>query len=129
LKSLNFLSQVNVVELKIIWLWTCVLSCQGEVKEILFLSLQYSPSRVMIINSWLSTEERQELNMELDWITPLQASEKWGITERQVQSLCLQGKISGAVRLSKLWLIPKDAPKPVDGRTKAAKATKEKYDG
>jgi hypothetical protein len=62
--------------------------------------------------------------MELDWITPLQASEKWGITERQVQSLCSQGKISSAIRLSKLWLIPKDAPKPLDGRTKAAKQQK-----
>ena len=59
--------------------------------------------------------------MELDWITPLQASEKWGITERQVQSLCLQGKISGAMRVSKIWLIPKDVPKPLDGRTKEAK--------
>ena len=64
--------------------------------------------------------------MELDWITPLQASEKWGITERQVQSLCSQGKIPGAIRLSKLWLIPKDAPKPLDGRTKAAKQLKKK---
>ena len=62
--------------------------------------------------------------MELDWITPLQASEKWGITERQVQSLCSQGKISGAIRLSKLWLIPKDAPRPLDGRTKGAKERK-----
>jgi hypothetical protein len=64
--------------------------------------------------------------MELDWITPLQASEKWGITERQVQSLCSQGKITGAIRLSKLWLIPKDALKPLDGRTKEAKAAKQK---
>jgi len=63
--------------------------------------------------------------MELDWITPLQASEKWGITERQVQSLCSQGKISGAIRLSKLWLIPKDAVKPIDGRTKEAKIAKQ----
>jgi hypothetical protein len=62
--------------------------------------------------------------MELDWITPLQASEKWGITERQVQSLCSQGKIPSVVRLSKQWLIPKDAPKPLDGRTKAVKQQK-----
>ena len=67
--------------------------------------------------------------MELDWITPLQASEKWGITERQVQSLCSQGKIYGAVRLSKLWLIPKDAPKPLDGRTKIAKQQFQKIYG
>ena len=62
--------------------------------------------------------------MELDWITPSQASEKWGITERQVQSLCAQGKIPGAIRLSKIWLIPKDKPKPMDGRTKEAKIQK-----
>ena len=59
--------------------------------------------------------------MELEWITPLQASEKWGITERQVQSLCSQGKIPGVVRLSKVWLIPRDAPRPIDRRTKAAR--------
>ena len=64
--------------------------------------------------------------MELDWITPLQASEKWGITERQVQSLCLQGKVNGAIQVSKIWLIPNDAPKPLDGRTKEAKLEKSK---
>ena len=61
--------------------------------------------------------------MELEWITPLQASEKWEITERQVQAMCKSGKIQGAIRLSKLWLIPKDAQRPIDGRTKAAKQT------
>jgi len=64
--------------------------------------------------------------MELNWITPLQASEKWGITERQVQSMCSQGKIPGVVRLSKVWLIPKDAPRPLDGRTKTAKLSKDR---
>ena len=59
--------------------------------------------------------------MELEWITPLQASEKWEITERQVQAMCKSGKITGAIRLSKLWLIPKDALRPLDGRTKIAK--------
>jgi hypothetical protein len=59
--------------------------------------------------------------MELDWITPLQAAEKWGITERQVQSLCSRGKITGVVRISKVWLIPKNALRPLDGRTKQAK--------
>lgn len=62
--------------------------------------------------------------MSLEWITPLQASEKWGITERQVQSLCAQGKITGVVRVSQIWLIPKEATKPIDGRTKVAKQTK-----
>jgi excisionase family DNA binding protein len=56
--------------------------------------------------------------MELDWITPQQAAEKWGITDRRVQALCSNGKIDGAVRLGRGWLIPKDTPKPLDGRTK-----------
>ena len=59
--------------------------------------------------------------MELDWITPSQAAEQWEITERQAQSLCAQGKVKGAIRVSRVWLIPKDACKPIDGRTKAAK--------
>jgi hypothetical protein len=59
--------------------------------------------------------------MELDWISPLQASEKWGITERQVQSLCKTGKIDGVVKWNRSWLIPKDTPRPLDGRTKQAK--------
>jgi hypothetical protein len=59
--------------------------------------------------------------MELDYKSPLQASENWGITERQVQFLCKSGKIEGVVKWGRSWLIPKDAPRPVDGRTKQAK--------
>ena len=59
--------------------------------------------------------------MGLDWITPQQAAEKWGITDRRVQVLCLNGQIDGAVRLGRGWLIPKDTLQPVDGRTKTAK--------
>jgi hypothetical protein len=63
--------------------------------------------------------------MELEWITPLQVSEKWGITERQVQAMCKGEKITGALRVSKVWLIPKDAQRPIDGRTKSAKSKRE----
>ena len=59
--------------------------------------------------------------MELEWITPLQASGNWGITERQVQAMCKSGKIVGTLKISKVWLIPKDTPRPVDGRTKISK--------
>jgi hypothetical protein len=54
--------------------------------------------------------------MELDWITPQQASEKWGITVRRVQALCAKGRINNSVKLGRVWLIPKNAPKPIDGR-------------
>ena len=54
--------------------------------------------------------------MELEWITAQQAAEKWGITARRVQALCQNGQIDGVVRLGKAWLIPKNVPKPGDGR-------------
>ena len=59
--------------------------------------------------------------MELNFMSARQAAEKWNITDRQVQSLCSQSKIKGATRIGREWLIPKDAPRPLDGRTKVAK--------
>jgi hypothetical protein len=61
----------------------------------------------------------------MEYITPKQAGEVWGITERRVQVLCVNGRVQGAERLGgKVWLIPKDVPKPIDGRTKEAKQAK-----
>ena len=62
--------------------------------------------------------------MELNLMSSKQVAEKWGITDRQVQLLCSYGKINGATKLGRAWLIPKDAPKPLDGRTKEAKQAK-----
>lgn len=62
--------------------------------------------------------------MEMNWITPQEAGELWGITERRIQSLCIQGKIEGAVRKGRMWLIPKTSKKPIDGRTKVAREEK-----
>ena len=45
----------------------------------------------------------------------------WGIGVRRVQLLCASGKIEGAVRFGRDWMIPKDAKKPVDGRTRAGR--------
>ena len=56
--------------------------------------------------------------MELDWITPKQAAEKWGVSARRVQYLCANGKIDGVIKMGLGWLIPKNAPKPQDGRYK-----------
>ena len=66
--------------------------------------------------------------MELYIMTSQQAAGQWGITDRQVQSLCLQGKIEGATKLGRAWLIPKNTPKPIDGRTKTAKMQKATQD-
>jgi len=57
----------------------------------------------------------------MDLMTSKDASEKWGITIRRVQALCDDGKIPSAFKLGGIWVMPKDTPKPIDGRTKAAK--------
>ena len=50
-----------------------------------------------------------------------EAAKAWEITARRVQILCAEGKIQGAVRIGREWLIPANASRPVDGRTRAAK--------
>ncbi len=56
-----------------------------------------------------------------DYIKLKEAAQKWGISERRVQALCGKNKIAGAVRLGRDWMIPKNAEKPIDGRTKAGR--------
>lgn len=46
---------------------------------------------------------------------------RWQMTERRVTMLCRDGKIAGAKKEGKLWLIPDDVPAPPDGRSRAAK--------
>lgn len=52
-----------------------------------------------------------------------QVAEQWGISQRRLQTLCAQGRIEGAARFGRAWMIPKNAEKPVDGRTKASRET------
>jgi len=54
----------------------------------------------------------------VNFITPKEASKKWGISERRIQKLCEEGRIDGVIRFSKVWAIPKDAEKPKDARLK-----------
>lgn len=52
----------------------------------------------------------------MNYITPKEASLKWGISERRIQKLCEEGRVDGVVRFGKVWAIPKDAEKPADAR-------------
>jgi hypothetical protein len=62
----------------------------------------------------------------MDYVTAKEKSEEWGISLRRVQVFCEDGRIEGVSRMGKIWIIPKEAKKPVDGRTKAAKNEKTK---
>ena len=57
----------------------------------------------------------------MDNMTSKEAAEKWGVTPRRVNYYCAGGRIPGAVKMAGVWLIPKNAEKPIDGRTKQGK--------
>ena len=57
------------------------------------------------------------------YISVNEAAQKFKISTRRVQTLCEQGRIKGANMVSGVWLIPKDASKPVDKRKKVEKKT------
>ena len=60
----------------------------------------------------------------MEYLSAPQAAEKWGISERRVQILCSENRIPGVSKLGYMWLIPKNAEKPIDGRTKRGKEQK-----
>ena len=62
--------------------------------------------------------------LDMDYMTLKEASENWGVTPRRVNYYCAAGRIPGAVKMATIWLIPKDAEKPVDMRTKQGKELK-----
>ena len=57
----------------------------------------------------------------MDYMTLKEAAEKWGVTPRRANYYCAAGRIPGAVKMAGVWLIPKNAEKPIDGRTKQGK--------
>ena len=54
----------------------------------------------------------------MEYISIKETSIKWGISERRIQRLCSEDRIEGAIKFSGVWLIPKEAKKPADGRRK-----------
>lgn len=57
----------------------------------------------------------------MDCMTLREASEKWDVSSRQVNYYCVEGRIPGAEKMGRVWLIPKKATKPVDKRYKESR--------
>ena len=53
----------------------------------------------------------------IQYMSARDASEKWNISQRRVSILCSEGRIAGVAMLGNMWLIPRNAEKPIDGRT------------
>jgi hypothetical protein len=49
------------------------------------------------------------------------ASLKWGISERRINILCLEGRIPGAIKFGNTWAIPENAERPIDLRIKTGR--------
>lgn len=54
----------------------------------------------------------------MEYLTSVEMSEKWGITGRRISVLCAEGRIEGAIKKGKTWLIPAETKKPADARFK-----------
>ena len=52
-----------------------------------------------------------------EYITAQEASERWDILVRR----CKEKRIEGVININRVWLIPKTAKKPADGRYKENK--------
>lgn len=52
------------------------------------------------------------------YITVQEASEKWGVSPRQIQILCKNNRLPGATRLSRIWIIPNNIEKPTKSKRK-----------
>lgn len=65
----------------------------------------------------------------MDYITVKEASEKWNLSVRRIQTMCNEERIFGAVRFSGVWAIPSETEKPVDHRIKSGKYVKSKEEG
>ena len=61
----------------------------------------------------------------MDYMTLKEASEKGGVSSRQINYYCTDGRIPGAVKMAGVWLIPKEAEKPKDRRYRGPKGTEE----
>ena len=57
----------------------------------------------------------------MDYMTLKEASEKWGVSSRQINYYCVEGRIPGAVKMAGVWLLPKDVA--ADRRYKRPKGT------
>lgn len=63
----------------------------------------------------------------MEFLTTKEVSEQWKVSARRVATLCEDGRLKGAVKKGKTWLIPSDVIKPEDGRYKRMKAYYNKY--
>lgn len=61
----------------------------------------------------------------MEYMTIQEASERWGISERRIQTLCTTGRLDGVQKFGRQWAIPVDIEKPADARIKSGRYMKD----
>ncbi len=56
----------------------------------------------------------------MNYISAKETATKWNISQRRVATLCSEGRVVGATLVGNTWIIPHNAIKPADARTKEA---------
>lgn len=64
----------------------------------------------------------------MEYMTTTEMSKIWNLSSRRIGVLCAEGRIEGAVKKGKMWLLPADAKKPKDERIKSGKYIKNKVE-
>ena len=54
----------------------------------------------------------------MEYLTTTEMAKIWGLSSRRIGVLCTEGRIDGAIKKGKMWLLPADANKPDDARFK-----------
>lgn len=62
----------------------------------------------------------------MEYLSISQVSEKWGVSVRRIQTLCVTGRIPGATKIGSYWAIPSDAERPKDERIRTGRYIKKK---
>lgn len=57
----------------------------------------------------------------MEYLTTTEMSKIWNLSSRRIGILCSAGRIDGAIKKGKMWLLPVDANKPADARYKTNK--------
>lgn len=52
----------------------------------------------------------------MELLTTSEMTKKWDVSRRRVTTLCIQGRVEGAILKGNTWLIPEIAKKPEDPR-------------
>jgi Fic family protein len=61
----------------------------------------------------------------MKYLTTKEVASKWNVNDRRVRALCEEGRVDGAFKVGKTWMIAEDATKPYDAR----KTIKKEYGG